>query len=767
MPVPAIALRPCPTAEVEALAAALGVHRITAEALVRRGLGDPAAARAFLAAEGSLHDPLRLGAMADACALIEAAIASGGTIVVHGDYDADGICATAVAVEGLRALGATAEPFLPSRFAEGYGLAVETVESIAAGGAALLVTVDCGITAVDAAARAAELGLPLVVTDHHRAGDVLPDAPLVASRGPYEQAYPFADLCGTGVAFKLLQALWARRLGGDPNAVPAELASALDLVALATVADVVPLVDENRALVRAGMRRLARGARPGLAALMRSSKVDRARVRSSDLGFRLGPRLNAAGRLGHPGRALELLLAPDEATAEPLAQELELLNRERQDIEASILRAAVAEVERAPEAVRDAPALVVWGEGWHEGVVGIVASRLVDRYHRPAVVIAAGDGDARGSGRSIPAYDLHAGLTACAEHLTRFGGHRVAAGLSLRCDALEPFAAALRAHAAGQLGERELRRRHAADAVVAIGELSLELARELQTLEPHGLGNPAVTLLAPAVELAGVETMGEGRHLRFQVRGGAARCSGVAFGKGERAESLRDQGRVDALVRLEVNEWNGAVSQRLSLRDALPLPAPEAPVPGAATALPPPRRDARPPGPGPRVHDLRGRDAAAATIGRLVASGEPTLVLVADLPRRRGVFEGPLDPQRYGAGEVVFAAAADGPLVLETAAGALAAGACAIAEHGALARCDALAAAARHVVVLDPQAEADEEAALRSLAPGVDLHLVYGLREIAFARRCAEAGAPYARADRLAYLADAERELERPLAAAV
>src|SRR6476646_9181086 len=292
-------LAQCSHGDVEQLAAALGIDEVTASVLVRRGLAAEDDARRFL--DGALpgHDPFLLGDMRAAVETIVAAIEAGARICVHGDYDADGICATALAVTALRELGADVDWHVPSRFDEGYGLAAETVERLAADGVRLLVTVDCGITAAEQVARAAQLGMDVIVTDHHRPGDALPECPLVCTRS---SEYPFPERPGTGVVFKLAQALFARA-GRDPAALEPQL----DLVAVATIADVVPLVDENRGLVRAGLRRLARTTRPGLRALMATAKVDRARVGASDVGFRLAPRINAAGRLCHPGEALDLL----------------------------------------------------------------------------------------------------------------------------------------------------------------------------------------------------------------------------------------------------------------------------------------------------------------------------------------------------------------------------------------------------------------------------------------------------------------------------
>ncbi|MEO9176505.1 MAG: single-stranded-DNA-specific exonuclease RecJ, partial [Gaiellales bacterium] len=477
-----LSLAPCSPEASARLADALGISRVTAEVLVRRGLADPAEARAFLELEGPLHDPLALGAMLEACEAIEQAIRERRRIVVHGDYDVDGVCATALAVETLRELGADVGWHLPSRFVEGYGVAVETVDLLADQGAGLILCVDCGLSANEAIAHAQDRGVAVVVCDHHRPGPVLPAAPLVCSRGPYEESYPFSELCGAGVVFKLAQALWARRLGTTEP--PVELLRGLDLVALATIADVVELRDENRALVRAGLRRMSRGERPGLAALMDVAGVDRARLRSSDLGFRLGPRINAAGRLGHPREALELMLARDRAEAEPLARRLEERNRERQSIEAEITRAAVLAIESRPPERRSSLGYVVAGEGWHAGVIGIVASRLVERYGRPVVVIALDGERGTGSGRSVPAFDLHGGLAACGHLLDRFGGHRAAAGLTIARDGVDEFAAAFERHADEVLVGSDLEKRVHVDVIAGVGELSLALAQELARLEP-------------------------------------------------------------------------------------------------------------------------------------------------------------------------------------------------------------------------------------------------------------------------------------------
>ncbi len=534
----------------------LGLSEITASVLVRRGYGELESARRFLEAELPGHDPFLLGDMALAVERIRAAIDAGTRICVHGDYDVDGICATALALLLLRELGADAVWHLPSRFEEGYGVSSDTLAKLAEDGIGLVLTVDCGITAVAEVAEAKALGLEVIVTDHHRPGDELPDCPIVATR---PSPYPFPELCGTGVVRKLGEAL----LGADHPA----LRKHLDLVALATIADVVPLVDENRGLAAAGLRELACTRRPGLQALMRSARVDPAAVDAGAVGFRLAPRINAAGRLCRPDIALELMLTDDAEEAKRLASELEELNRERQAVEDRILREATAQVEALPEVERRHRGYVLAGEDWHEGVIGIVASRLVERFNRPVVLIAASQDGWKGSGRSISRFDLHGALGACAMHLERFGGHRAAAGLSIDPANIASFAAAFAAHADSALTEEDLHAVTVVDAVVSAQDLTLELAQELDRLAPFGLGNPDVTLLVPATQPVAPATVGEGKHLRFRVRqNGRDAGSAIAFGQGSQLDRLRAAGLFDVVCRLKENHWNGTVAPQLVVR---------------------------------------------------------------------------------------------------------------------------------------------------------------------------------------------------------
>jgi single-stranded-DNA-specific exonuclease len=549
-------LEQCSHADVRALADALAVSETTASVLARRGYRDVAEARRFLDGKLPGHDPLQLGDLEAGAAAIRAAIERGARICVHGDYDADGICATALAVLLLRELGADVAWHLPSRFEEGYGLNAGTLTRLAGEGFDLVLTVDCGITAVAEVEHARSLGLEVIVTDHHRPGDEFPDCPVVA---PLKGDYPFKGLCGTGVVWKLAQAL----LGEEHPFCDRHL----DVVALATVADVVPLVDENRGLALLGLRRLAQTQKPGLRALMRVAGVDPAAVDEGSIGFRLAPRINASGRLCRPEAALALLLTEDDAEAKKLAEELEGLNRERQSVEERILREAIAEVESWPESRRRRRGYVVAGEGWHEGVIGIVASRLVERYNRPVVLIAGSDDQWKGSGRSVAVFDLHGGLAACAAHLERFGGHRAAAGLTIRREQVEVFAAAFAAHADAVLSDDDLRPLTHVDAIVAGSKLTLGLCEELGRIGPFGLGNPPVTLLVDNCEVVSPSTVGDGKHLRFRVRQrGRDAGSAIAFNLGAQLDRFRREQLYDVAFRLQENRWNGVVSPQLVVR---------------------------------------------------------------------------------------------------------------------------------------------------------------------------------------------------------
>jgi single-stranded-DNA-specific exonuclease len=551
-------------AAAERLAAELGVSHVTAQVLVRRGFTDPARAAEFL--DAGVRDPLdAFGGLREGAARILAHVERGARITVHGDYDVDGVSATAVLVRALRTLGADVDWYLPSRIDDGYGLAMATVERLAARGTELLVTVDCAITAVDEVAAARAAGLDVVVSDHHspRADGRLPDTPIVH---PAVGGYPCPELCAAGVAHMLARAL-LDGAGMDPAAADADL----DLVALATVADCVPLVGENRRLVREGLRALASTRKPGLQALMEVARVDPSGLDASAIGFRLAPRINAAGRLHRADAGLELLLTADVQRARAVAAELDSINAERRDVETRILFDAEKQVAETPAG---APAYVLAADGWHPGVIGIVASRIAERHHRPAVLIALDGDEGTGSGRSIPAFDLLAGLHAAGADLLRYGGHRAAAGLTIRRERVDTFRETFVSHAAATLTPADLVPVQRVDAVVPGDALHLGLAEELERLAPFGIGNPEPALLVPSALLDDPRPMGEGRHVSFSLAAGGARSRCVAFGRGGSLPAAPRE-PVDAAVRLEISRYNGAVEPRLVLRHAQPArPAP-------------------------------------------------------------------------------------------------------------------------------------------------------------------------------------------------
>ncbi len=708
MPPPSARLQiaACDLDAVLALEHELGVSLALAQVLVRRGLHEPDDARAWLEA-GERHEPSAFAGIDVATALVLAHVHRQRRITIHGDYDVDGVTSTAILVGVLRTLGADVDWFLPSRAEDGYGLSAATVQRLAERGTNLLITADCAITAVEEVAAARAAGIDVLVTDHHspRADGRLPDAPIVH---PAVCGYPCVDLCAAGVAYKLSAALLAAA-GRDP--APADLD--LDLVALATIADCVPLRGENRRLVRAGLRALATTKRPGLRALMRVARADPARIDATAVGFRLAPRINAAGRLERADAGLELLLTADEIRAAQIADELDRLNSERRLTETRILfeaEAMVAECRRERGEAAAPAAYVLAREGWHKGVIGIVASRIAERHHRPAVLIAldpkTGGTRGTGSGRSIPGFDLLAGLDAASAHLARHGGHRAAAGCEIEAARIDAFRAAFEAHAAATLTADDLIPTRRVDAVVAGDELGLGLAEELQRLAPFGIGNPGVSLLLPAARCSDPKTMGEdGRHVRFTVSAGGSRARAVAFG----TSRVDCDGPLDATFSLELNDYNGSVEPRLVLKDARPSAPPPIALVGEpadylGTALAELDRELHDVARSPRdlgapIRDRRG-GGIAGTIGALVASGEPVLVVAADATLRLRHLQ---------------------PIL----------GGFALCSHAALERDPALAASDMHVVMLDPPA-----GPLRTY--GAMTHLAWGQPELRFSEQIHE-----------------------------
>jgi single-stranded-DNA-specific exonuclease len=736
----AFRVEPYAYSEARALVEGLGVSEPIATTLVRRGYRTLESARDFLDAV-ERHDPFEFEGMEDVTRRVLEAVRAGRAITVHGDYDVDGVCSTVILVTALREVGGRCDWYIPDRLGDGYGLTAAGVERLVARGTELLITSDCGIAATAEVAAARAAGIEVIVTDHHTPGEELPECAIVH---PRLCGYPCPDLCATGVAYKLSAAL-RERAGVGAGGADADL----DLVALATVADLVPLTGENRALVRRGLAELRRAGRPGLAALMSAAGAEPSRLDEGDLAFRLAPRINAAGRLYRADAAVELMLCDDEARAAKIADELDRANRERRDAELDVLGGAESALAKLPGGA-EAPALVIAGEGWHPGVVGIVASRLAERHFRPVVLIGLEPGGrGRGSGRSIPAFDLLAGLRDCSEHLVRFGGHRAAAGLEIETGRVEAFREAFVARAAESLRPEDLVRTETVDAVVGGDRLGHEVAEELERLGPFGMGNPRVRLLVPAARMRDVRPMGDGKHARFSVQSGSARALGVAFGVNGSLSSIEDS-PIDLSVRLELNQWNGAVEPRVVLEDLYPV---------ASTALgcaEPAETDEwwerfdaeqqRPldewPPPGLReaahrtwsVREVveRAPGSGIATLADLVSSGTPVLALCADASRRGALAER-ADPARFGCGPAVHACGrcagdALGARVrdlVDRGSGML------LADWLALARDPGLPAPFEHIVLIDPPPFAHLDALV--LRGAGYLHLTWGREELAFA----------------------------------
>jgi len=546
--------------------------------LAARGLGEPEAREAFLNPSLlGLHDPSGIPNLDRVAGRLLEAARGGERVVIYGDYDADGVTASAILVRALKAVapGADVSAYLPHRLEEGYGLNGDALRELASDGARVVVSVDCGVTAVAEARLARELGLELFITDHHNPPASmadLPDALVVHPRHP-ESMYPFGELCGAGVAFKLAWRIATLRAGGErvPGALRETLLDLLGLAALGTVADVVPLVDENRAITAFGLRRLAAARLPGVRALMEASSVGKNDVDAEAAGFRLGPRLNAAGRMGHAKDALELLLTEDDARAAELAAQLDALNTERRSVERRISEEAAEMAVSAGMTSDDRRAIVLAHPEWHPGVIGIVCSRLVETFGRPVILMQEDGGVCKGSCRSIDGFNICAALGECSALLSTFGGHDMAAGLSLAREDFAAFREAFTERANAGLTVDELAAGVRVDACVSADELTAENARELARLAPFGRSNPRPTLLlegAVVAEHAGVMG-GNGRHLQMRLeRPGGPAVRALAWNWGERVSRFRRGDRIDALVRLRLNEWRGRVSAECELIDA-------------------------------------------------------------------------------------------------------------------------------------------------------------------------------------------------------
>ena len=532
------------------------------QVLFNRGYGTDAEARAFLKAESMNNDPFQLIGMHTAIDRIKYALENNEPIAIYGDYDVDGVTATALLVQALEGLGADVRGYIPNRFDEGYGLNTDALDSLKVDGVKLVITVDCGIRSPDEALHARTIGLDLIISDHHHPDGLnLPPALAVINPKQHGDPYPDKELAGVGIAYKIAEALVSKIENPTPNL---QLTDLLDLVALGTVADLAPLVGENRSLVRKGLRQIHETKRQGLFSLAGVAQIKLDKITSGNIGFMLGPRLNASGRLESALASFELLTTTDFMKAGQLAQQLDVQNRQRQSITKS-MQAQAEEIALSEDP--DAFLLFAAHEDFNPGVVGLAASRLTETYYRPAVVAAQGPEETRGSCRSIPEFHITDALDLCKDLLVRHGGHAAAAGFTVKNENLSKFVTRLKEIAKEQLEGKDLRQTLTADMEVALEEMNFEVLKHLTYLEPTGYGNPDAVFVARDVKVKSSRTVGaEGRHLKLTLEDSSGMTyDSIGFRLGHVQPSLPSH--VDVMFNLEVNEWNGRTTLQLNLKD--------------------------------------------------------------------------------------------------------------------------------------------------------------------------------------------------------
>ena len=544
--------------EADRLAAELGVAPIVAGILLQRGLHDKAAARKFLYIdEQEFYDPFLFKDMEKAAARIEKALQVGEKITVYGDYDVDGMTSTALLLKTLRLLGGQAAYYVPDRQREGYGFNAGALQQLQQEGTKLLISVDCGISSADLVQEASS-DMDIIITDHHLPPGEIPKVLAVLDPHLEDEDYPFQDLAGVGVVFKLCQALW-QKIKGEA------FQQFLDLAALGTVADIVPLRSENRKLTSLGLERMVTAPSVGVQALIENAGLSGKKISAGQVGFQLAPRLNAAGRLGSAALGIELLLAEDKEKALLLAERLNELNTRRQKVEQEIL--TLAETELSKKDMKAESSLVIAGAGWHIGVIGLAASRLVEEYYRPTIVIGISDGIGRGSCRSIPGFNIYEALAACQQYLLGFGGHAQAAGLSLQEKNIVPFRQAFDTYVRENISaESYLPLVHAA-AELKPSSVDIALVQDLARLEPFGMGNPRPLFQACGLRGRYAQAIGrEGRHLRFSLLDNNRSIQAIAWQRGSEAEMV-NQGVIDIIYAPEINEWQGKKNVQCKIED--------------------------------------------------------------------------------------------------------------------------------------------------------------------------------------------------------
>jgi single-stranded-DNA-specific exonuclease len=548
-------------AAVERLQQELHLPWAICRLLASRGLGVPDDAKAFLRPRlGHLHEPTSLADLDRAVERLSQAIKSRETVLIHGDYDVDGICSTTLMVRTVRALGGTAIPFIPRRLQDGYDLSDAGVRAAKAAGATLVVTCDCGTSAHGPISDLQAAGIDVIVTDHHLPGGPLPTAFAVLNPKRPGCPSPDKDLAAVGVAYKLAMAL-TKAMGGNEN----EVLKMLDLVALATVADVAPLRGENRVLVKYGLKLLNDAKRPGIRAMIRAAGLEGRELTAGRLGFILAPRLNAAGRLGSALRGVELMLSENEAVANPIARELEELNATRQEIDRATLEQARERVLQMD--LGSTYGIVLAEHGWHPGVIGIVASRIVEEFGRPTILVALDGGEGKGSGRSISMFDLHAGLSQCRDLLRRFGGHKAAAGITVSTERVGEFAARFNEVCASHLTQEDLVPELRVDLELPFDRADAELEALLRYMEPCGMGNPSPLFVARGVTVIAPPRVVGKDGLKLVLRANGRELVALGWGMAPRAAEVLENAIIDVAFRLELDEYRGETRLQARLAD--------------------------------------------------------------------------------------------------------------------------------------------------------------------------------------------------------
>lgn len=545
--------------EAAQLAEEAGISPLTAQLLLNRNIRTVAEAQPFLRPEAqSFYDPYLMTGMETAVERIQKAVEGEEKILVFGDYDADGVTSTAIMIRALREIGARASYYIPNRFTEGYGPNVPAFRQAQASGVQLIITVDTGIAAVQEADVAQKLGLELIITDHHQPPPELPDALCIVNPHQESCTYPFQELSGAGVAFQVAHAL----LGKVPEHY-------LDLAALGTITDLVPLTDENRLIAIRGIRKLRTSDKPGIRCLLKGVGLGERVISAEDVGFALGPRLNAAGRMDSADPAVRLLLAEEEEEAQELAEEINLLNQERKTLVNEMAAEAIAEIENHFSSAEDY-ILVVAKADWNPGVIGIIASRLVERYHRPAIVMGMDleTGWAKGSARSIEGFDMFGNLSACRDLLPHFGGHPMAAGMTLKNEDIDKLRAKLNGFAHKTLGPDDFAPVQHVDLACKAGEVTLEAIEDMQKLAPFGTANPMPKIMIADTAITAVKQIGSERnHLKTSFVDGEAKLEGIGFRLGPLFHEISRMAKVSAIGKAQMNEWNGFRKPQLVIED--------------------------------------------------------------------------------------------------------------------------------------------------------------------------------------------------------